>query len=185
MIIGLLLRITGPEVDIGFVPDLEIPLRYLVDAVAFNYMARKCLDQLAPFLIVVWRRGQLLVPECVRRLRCRQLGRHEAQLYERANAIVQEPVVNLIHIREIVKRDAARVFCINSVLVVKDGMKTDIPKAGDLPCRPKVATITLAERQVRAPGSENLLPEVRKGMPGSRGIDNNGLRECGPPVTSA
>src|SRR5580700_2195723 len=117
-------------------------------------------------------------------LRCRQLRRHEAKLYERANASFEEPVVNLIHVRKIVDREALGVFRIYPVLVVKDSVKAHIPKTGDLPRRAKIAAITLTERQVRAPGSEYLFPEVRKGVAGAGCVNHNRLRKDGPPTRS-
>jgi len=63
IVVSGFLWIAGPEVDIGLVPDFEIPLCDLVDAVALDEMAREILDELLP-LVTVFRRGNvLLVPE--------------------------------------------------------------------------------------------------------------------------
>ena len=39
LVVGVFARIAGPEVDVGLVPDFEIPLGDFVDAVALDEMA--------------------------------------------------------------------------------------------------------------------------------------------------
>ncbi len=67
IVISGFLRIAGPEVYVGLVPDFEIPLGDFVDAVALDEMAGEILDELFP-LVPVFRRGNiLLVPESMKR----------------------------------------------------------------------------------------------------------------------
>ena len=68
LVVGGLFRIAGPEIDVGLVPDLEVPLRDFVDAVAFDEMPRECFDELLPLVPVFRRSDVLLVPERMQRV---------------------------------------------------------------------------------------------------------------------
>ena len=62
-------RITGPEINVGFVPDLEVPLGDFVFAIASDKMMREILNELLPFAPILWRRDVLLVPERMKSIR--------------------------------------------------------------------------------------------------------------------
>src|SRR5581483_7728080 len=84
--ICLLTRRTAPEIEVGFVPDLEIPLRNLVYAVALNQVFCELRDQVIPFRVILRRRDVRVVPEGLQVLAGGQLVRHEAELDERLHA---------------------------------------------------------------------------------------------------
>ncbi len=50
--VGLLRRTAGPEVDVWFVPNLEIPTGHLIDAVAIDQVLSKGLDQCVPLGVI-------------------------------------------------------------------------------------------------------------------------------------
>src|SRR6266700_3413327 len=89
LVVGGFLRATGPEINIGLVPDFEIPLRDLVDTVALDEMAREILDELFPLGPIFWRRDVLLVPKRMKRVWVggKLLG-HEAEFDKRTNMIL-------------------------------------------------------------------------------------------------
>src|SRR5260221_183229 len=63
LVIGGFLRITGPEVDVGLVPNFEIPRGYLVLAVTFDKMTREIFDELLPLIPIFGGSDVLFVPE--------------------------------------------------------------------------------------------------------------------------
>ena len=68
----------------------------------------------------------MLVPERVQRVRVeRKLFRHEADLHNRAHAILQEPVIDLIDIGEVIDGIAVLVFVVYAYFVMKNGMKNN------------------------------------------------------------
>ena len=62
--VGGLLGIAAPEIDVGLVPDFEVPLRDFVDTVAFDEMLRELRDQVVPLRVVL---GRSDVLACTRR----------------------------------------------------------------------------------------------------------------------
>src|ERR1017187_901508 len=105
-----------------------------------------------------------------------QLARHEAQLHERAHAVFEQSVVDLVHISEVVNGAALRVFVVHAVLVVEDGVEANVSEAGNLPGFPKIAAIALAQRKIGASRAEHLLPKMRERPARSRGIHDNRVR---------
>ena len=79
----------------------------------------------------------------------------------------QQPVIDLINIREVVDRITLRIFVIHAILIVKNGMEPDILECRDLARPVQIATIGITQRKIRASRSEHLLPEMRKGSGGS------------------
>src|ERR1700740_1865038 len=63
MIVGLLLWIAGPEVEVRLVPDFEIPLRNFIDSVALDKMLCKMRNEVTPLLVACWRRNDRRIPE--------------------------------------------------------------------------------------------------------------------------
>src|SRR5579884_3926694 len=83
----------------------------------------------------------------------RQLFRHEADLDEWFYSMRQQAVIDLI---------ALRVLIVNSVLILEDGMEADILESGN-PAHPvKIASIIIAQGEVRATGTKHLLPKMRE-----------------------
>ena len=100
-----LLRLTRPEINVWLVPNLEVPLRYLIYPVPLDQMLCKCPHQRIPLRIVLGRRNILLVPERMNGLRIRsQLVRHKADLDKWPHTLIEQPIVDLIHIGEVVDR---------------------------------------------------------------------------------
>ena len=173
--IRVLGRLARPEVDVGLVPDLEVPLPDLIDAVTLDEMPRERADQLCPLLVRLRRVRQRLVPERMRLLRGGQRRRHEAQLDERPHAVGQHAVVDLIHVRPVVDRLPFLGLAVDAVLVVEDVVEADVAEIGDRLGRAQVLAPALAHREVRPPGAEDLLPEVRERPRGRRGIHADDL----------
>ena len=130
LIISLFLWIARPEIKVGLVPHLEIPLGDLRDAVTIDQMLRKLSNQRRPFGPVPGRRNNGLVPEGLLDFLRGKLSRHEAQLDKRANAVLQQSVIYLVDVGEIVNGAALTIFVIETDLIVKNGMEADIFKAG-------------------------------------------------------
>src|ERR1700731_797089 len=115
-----------PEIQIGFVPDLEVPLCDFIDTVAIDQMLSKYGNEVAPFIPVLWRRNVRLVPEAMQSVLSRQLLRHEAELDKRLHAVGQETVINLIDIGEIVDGLPLTVLVVQTDLVVKNGVEANV-----------------------------------------------------------
>src|SRR5665213_396720 len=54
--VGGLLWLSSPKIDVRLVPNLEIPLRHLIDAIAIHQMLCEVVNQFLPLRIVFWRR---------------------------------------------------------------------------------------------------------------------------------
>ena len=153
-----------PERDVRFVPHLEVPARHLVDAVAFDQMAGKRLDQVVPHRVALRRRGAQLVEERLGGIRVAvEIRRHEAQLDIRLDAQFQQAVVDLVDVGEVVDRLALLVQREHADVLVEDAVRAHVGEAGDLPDHLHVAPVVGTQRQRRAAGAEHLLPEMREG----------------------
>jgi hypothetical protein len=108
-----------------------------------------------------------------------QLLRHEADLYDRADAVGEKTIVDLVDIREIVDRVTVLVFVIDTDLVVEDAVEADVAEVGDLVDGADVVAVVLAEGENGVAGAEDLLPKVREGSGGSVGIDTDTLGGLG------
>ena len=93
-----------------------------------------------------------------------QLLGHEAQLDKRPNFILQQPVINLIDVREIVERLSRRVFVVQSRFVMKNGVEANILKTRDAFGFAKILAIAFAQRKNGPPGAKHFFPEVWKRM---------------------
>ena len=100
----------------------------------------------------------------------RELPRHEANLDKRPHAIVQQSVIDLVHIRKVVNRIALLIFVVNADLVVQNVVEPHIAEVGDFLHFAKVAAIALPQRKNCASRAEHLLPEVRKWLSRCAGI---------------
>jgi hypothetical protein len=89
--IGGLFQFAVPEINVRFVPDLEVSLLHFVLAVAIEQMVCKGCDQGAPFGRVFGWRRERLVPEGMRRQIGGQLARHKAQFHKGLHARFSKP----------------------------------------------------------------------------------------------
>src|SRR6185312_14596810 len=97
----------------------------------------------------------------------REFFGHKAEFDEGLHAVRQQRVVNLINVSEVVDGIALRVFVIDAVLILENGMESHITKASDVVYPIEIAAIAVAQGEVCASRSEHLLPEMRKGSGGS------------------
>src|SRR6202047_1959030 len=119
-------------------------------------------DQIGPPPQVLRRRHDRMVPKRMQGLLGGKFFGHEAQLYIRADAVLQKTVINLVDVRKIVNGLTIRVFIVESDFIMKNRMKTDVLES----CCPldfaQVLPITVAKGQNRAPRTEHALPIVGK-----------------------
>ncbi len=175
-VVGCFLRIASPKINVGFVPDFEIPLRNFVEAVAFNEMAGEILDELLPLVPVFGRRDVLFVPERMKSVGIRsELFGHEAELDERADVILEQAVVDLVDVGVVVHGMAVFVFVIEAGFVVENRVKANVLEAGDAPGFAEIVAVAFAEGKDGATGAEHFFPEVGEGMGRSGGVYFDGL----------
>src|SRR4051812_9468765 len=137
---------TVPEIDVRFVPDFEVPLRYFCSAITFHQVPGERGDQPVPPVKTLRWRDILLVPERMKRIRVKgQLLRHKADLDHRTNAVLQKSVVDLIYVGEVVDRCSVFIFVINADFIMQDAVETNVAEVCDLFHRPQVIPVTLAE----------------------------------------
>ena len=80
----------------------------------------------------------------------RELPRHEADLDERPHAVLQQPVIDLVHISEVIDRIPVLVLVVYANFVVQDGVKPHISNIRDLLHRAQVvAKLSRNERIAR------------------------------------
>ena len=177
--IGRLLGIAAPEIDIGFVPYLEIPARDFIDAVAIDEVPRERLDHGVPFRIAFRRHHVGAVPERVvlRRIGTQRL-RHEAQFDERFDPVRQEAVVDLVDVGKVVGNPAVLIAIHDADVVVEDAVEAHVLEAGGRVHGVEILAVVVAQRQHRATRTERLLPEVRewRGLRGGIHPQMHGLR---------
>ena len=165
-----------PEIDVGFVPDFEVPLRYFVDSIAIYEVLGEVRHQIVPAFHALWRRDVRLVPERMECVRVEgQLLWHEADLYDGAHAILQQAVVDLIDVGEIVDGIAVLVFVVDAYLVVKDGVEANVAEVRYFLHGAKIFAVAFTQSQDGAPGAEHLFPEVGEGSGLGVGVDLDGL----------
>src|SRR5580698_9049023 len=161
--IALFARDAVPEVDVGLIPDLEVPLRNFIDTVPIDQVLREVCYQGIPGFHALRRRNILLIPEGMQRIGIEgELFGHEADLDDGTHAVFEQAIVDLVDIGEVIDRVAVLVFVVDAVLVVKNGMETHVMKIGSLLYRAQVVAVALAQRKIGTTGAEHLLPEVRK-----------------------
>ncbi len=177
--VGLLPRRSSPEIEIGLVPHFEVPARHFVDAIAIDQVPGELRDHVVPLGIILGRRDVGVIPE---RLQIRPRGQlvgHEAELDERLHVGGQQPIIDLIDVREVVDRLALLVFVVDADIVEQDAVKANVLESGDLAHRSQVVAIGVAQAEHGPPRAEHLLPEMREGMGGSGRVDGDGFRGNG------
>ncbi len=178
--IGFELRIARPEINVGLVPDLKVPLGNFLNTVTLDEMLREMRDHVVPATPILGRRDHRLVPERVHGgRRHRKFARHETEFHERAHAVLQQAIVDLIDVREVVNRRTLLVFVVEADLIVEDGMKAYLLEIGDAFDFSQVATIAIAQSDDAAFRTKDLLPEMRQGMSGRGCINDDGLGRGG------
>jgi hypothetical protein len=125
-------------------------------------VVREIEDKVIPFFPILRRRDNRFVPEGLNNWQCGKLPGHEAQLHERANVILQQPIVNLIHVREIINRLSAGIFVVQAIFVIENRMKSDIFETSSLLDFAKIAAVVLSQRQFCASGAKHEFPIVWK-----------------------
>jgi hypothetical protein len=102
-----------------------------------------------------------------------QLFRHEADLNHRAYAVLEQPVVHLVHVGKVVDGISVFIFVVDTQFVVKDRVKPYIPEIRDLFYSAQIVPVTLSKRQNGPAGSKHLFPEVWKRCRGCLCIDED------------
>ena len=174
--VGWLLRRAAPEVEVGFVPDFEIPLRNFINTVALHEVLGELRDQVVPLRIILRRRDVGVVPERLQVRSRSQLVGHEAELNKRLHAQSEQAIVNLIDVGEVVDGPALLVLIVHTHIVIENAVEADVLEAGDLAHRPHVAAIRVAQAEYGTPGAEHLLPVMREGVGGRTCVDGDGFR---------
>jgi hypothetical protein len=172
--IGFLLRFARPEIDIGFVPNLEIPLSHLLNAVSRYQMARELENQLVP-LPRIARRGHVgVIPERVRARSHRHFFRHETEFDKGANSNLQQTIVDQVNSREIQDQVSRSVLpAIDTRLVFKDSMKPDILYVHDFPQRSEIMPPIFTQGDRSMAGAKHMFPKMRKSGRRTLGIDSD------------
>ena len=67
-----------------------------------------------------------MIPKRLNDLPGGQFLRHETQFDEGAHAVLQQAIVNVVHVRKIVNRVAAGVLVVETHFVMKDRVKPDV-----------------------------------------------------------
>ena len=125
--VGLLARDAVPEIDVGFVPDFEVPLRDFVDAIAIDEVLGEVGHQVVPSLHALRRRNILLVPEGMKGIGIEgELLGHEADFDEGPHAVFEQAVVDLVDVGEVVDGIAMLVFVVDADFIVEDGVEAHI-----------------------------------------------------------
>ena len=106
-------------------------LRNFVNAVTLDEVSGEGANEGVPLGIVLGRRHDLLVPERMHVLTERELLGHETDFDKGANAIGEQPVVNLVNVGEVVDGVALFVFVVYADFVVEDGVEADVVEIGD------------------------------------------------------
>ncbi len=171
--VGLLRGAAGPEIDVGLVPDFEVPLRDFIDAVALDEVLGEGGHESVPFSVVLGRRDDLLVPEGVVVEPRGKLFGHEADLDEGADAVGEQAIVDLIDVGKVVDGIALGVFVVDADVVIHDGVEADVLEVGDLLHGLHVVAIALAHGEDGAAGTEHLLPEMGERRGGSMRVDSD------------
>ena len=171
-------RIAHPEINVRLVPDFEVPLRDFVFPVAGNEVTRKVFDQLLPLVPLLGRSDILLVPKGMKRVGVggKLLG-HEAQLDERPNMVLQQAIVDLVHVRKVVDGLAIFVFVIKPDFVMENRVKSHVLKPRDALGFAQVVAVVFAKAQDGAPRTKHLFPKMWKRMRRSVGINFDGFSE--------
>ena len=101
VVVGFLFRLSGPEVDVWFVPNLEVPIRHFLDAVPLYQVAREKENELVPLPGIARGSHVRMIPKWVRAWSFCHLLRHKAEFDKGSNPNLQQTVINQVNAREI------------------------------------------------------------------------------------
>src|SRR5580700_8501193 len=134
-------------------------------------------DEISPFVPILGRRNDRPIPKRLHHLRRGKFLGHEAEFHKRADAVLQQAVVNLVDIGKIIERLSLEILVVQAKFIVKDGMEAYVFKSSSVFDGAKVAAIAFAKRQTGATGTEHAFPIVRKSVADGMCIDDYGF--CG------
>src|SRR5581483_2276847 len=135
-------------------------------------MFGELVNEIAPSIIIFWRRWRWFVPERMKNRAGGQFFRHEAQFDKRTYTVIQKSVVDLIYVGEIVNGLAFRIFVVKADFVMKYCVKPDIAEIGDLLYLSHVASITVTQRENSSTRAEHSFPKMREWSTLSASINN-------------
>jgi hypothetical protein len=190
--IGLLVGLLPEAVEIGLVPDLEVPAAHFRRAIALEQVAREGVDQRHPALGLGVRgvAGPVedLLVGGLQRQRC------EAQLDEGLDAPRQQRVVEPVDAAEVEAQTAAGVARHGLEHVVEDGVKAQVAKAQFVHCGLELRQRVLAQQGAGIVGADAVVEEAvqrragapqveldaaRRGAAGRRGLGGMHQRQRG------
>ncbi len=85
--------------------------------------------------------------------------------------MLQESVVNLVHISEVIDRIAVFIFVVDAHFVVENRMEAHVFEIRGGLHRIQILAIAVAQRQNRAAGAKHFFPEMWEGRSWPVGID--------------
>src|SRR5215471_16512468 len=129
LIVRFLFGFAGPEIDVGFVPDLEIPPRDFVYSVSIHDVFGELVDKFSPSIPVFWRSCVWPVPKRMELVCLGELVRHEAQLNKRPDIVREQTIIDLIHVGEVVDRVSFWILLVRSHFVMKYGVESNVAEA--------------------------------------------------------
>ena len=129
--VGLLAGDAVPEVDVGLIPHLEVPLGDFFETVAGDEMLGEGGHERVPLFEGLGWGDVLLVPEGVEGVGVKgELLGHEADLDDGADAVFEQAVVDLVDVGEVVDGVAVLVLVVDADLVVEDGVEANVLEVG-------------------------------------------------------
>src|SRR5271166_3597015 len=172
-VIGFLLRLPSPKIEVGFVPNLEVPIGHILYAISLYEVLGEPKNQLIPLMRIARWRHIWVVPELVRSRPLGQFLRHETQFDKRIHPNLSHAIVDQVNAGEIQQQIARWILTpIDSHLVLKNSVKPDVPDVHNFSQRPQVVTPIFAERHRGMAGAEHMLPEMRKQLAGTLSVDD-------------
>ena len=193
--VGGLVGSAAPEIEVGLVPDLEVPGGDFIETVAGDEVGGEGFDEGVPVGVVL-RGGDVgVVPEGVDGFGVGgHLGRHEGDFDEGADADFEEAVVDLVDVAEVVGAGGVDFFggeagvfgdgvgIVDADLVVEDAVEADLGEVGGGVDGAEVLAVVVAEGEDGSSGAEGLFPDVGEGGRGGVGVEGDllgGLGEGG------
>src|SRR5580692_5260254 len=92
-------------------------------------MSREVRDEILPFVPILGWRNIRLIPKRLEHLGCGKFFGHEAKFYKRANAVLEQAIVNLVDVRKIVDWLPFGILVVQAEFIVKNGMEADVFKS--------------------------------------------------------
>ena len=194
------------EIEIRFVPHLEVPLPDLLDAIALDAMPQERFDEGTPLRFVARGYGVCLPPEATepiflggnpgslrflllfgKNLRLQRVGWIESKLHKGPNPHRQQAVEHIVHILPVVDRLPILADLVNEHVVMEEAVKTHELEAALVVHEFHLLQPTRAESLVRTSRPDTGAPEFIQWFARGGGIRGNangffirlgGLAEC-------